>query len=83
MTGKDLIIYILQNDLENEDLFSDGRFLGLLTVEEMAAQLEVGAATILTWYDLGILDGVNIGGTIFFPKRRRRPKIDAVTEGNE
>ena len=68
MTGKDLIIYILQNDLENEELFSDGRFLGLLNAEETAARLETGAATVLLWYATGMLDGINIGGTIFFRK---------------
>ena len=75
MTGKDLIIYILQNNLENEDLFGDGRFLGLLNVEETAARMNVGPATIMLWYATGMLDGVNIGGTIFFRRDIADPRL--------
>ena len=74
MTGRDLIIYILANGLENEELFADGRVLGLLNAEETAAKLNVGAATVLLWYATGMLDGVNIGGTIFFRKDIADPR---------
>lgn len=74
MTGKDLIIYILQNNLENEELFTDGTFLGLLNVEEAAARLDVGTATVMLWYATGMLDGINIGGTIFFRKDVVNPR---------
>ena len=74
MTGKDLIIYILQNNLENEDLFSDGRFLGLLNAEETAARFNVGTATVMLWYVTGMLDGMNIAGSIFFRKDVADPR---------
>ena len=36
MTGRELIVYILQNHLEDEPIVNDGKILGLLTVEEAA-----------------------------------------------
>ena len=33
MTGRDLIIYILENELEDKPVVLDGGFLDLLTVE--------------------------------------------------
>ena len=75
MTGKDLILYILQNDLENEELFKDGRFLGLLSVEETAAKLNVGTATVMLWYITEMISGINIAGTIFFPKDVIDPRL--------
>ena len=38
MTGRDLIIYILENNLENEPVYKDGRLLGFLTVTEAAVE---------------------------------------------
>ena len=42
MTGRDLIIYILQNDLEGEVVLKDGIFVGLVSDEEVAARFGVG-----------------------------------------
>ena len=50
MTGKDLIVYILKHNLENEVMFSNGYLLGFLTAEELAAKLNVGSETIKIWY---------------------------------
>lgn len=46
MTGRDLIIYILANGLEDEEVFQDGKFIGFVTAGEAAAKLGVGVATI-------------------------------------
>lgn len=69
MTGRDLIIYILQNGLEDEPIVKDGKFIGFLTVVEAAQKLNVGSATILTSIRLGKLEGVEIGYTIYIPAR--------------
>lgn len=66
MTGKDLIFYILENDLENEVVIKDGVFIWLMTELEAAAKFNVGVATIRTWYELGLLEGIQIGDSIFF-----------------
>lgn len=52
MTGKELIIYILQNDLENSVIFQDGETYGFTSVGKAAVELEVGLATIESWIDM-------------------------------
>lgn len=42
MTGRDLIIYILQNNLEDEEMFIDAKCLGFLDENDVAAKFEVG-----------------------------------------
>lgn len=65
MTGRDLIIYILANNLEDEFVFKDGKFIGFVTVGEAAAKANVGDATIYAWITQGWLNCVVIGGTIY------------------
>jgi hypothetical protein len=68
MTGKELIIYILKNNLENEEVFKDGKIIGFLTIEEAAAKWGVGVETIRMWNSMSIIDGISIGKTIYVPK---------------
>lgn len=65
MTGKDLIIYILQNNLEDEPIVKDGKFIGLLTDIEFAAKLDVGVAAVHAMIKLGAIEGVQLGGSIY------------------
>lgn len=74
MTGRDLIIYILKNNLEDEPVFIDGIVLGFLTVEEAAVKLGVAVSTIYIWIGQGVLDHIQIGGTYFVPAKCERPK---------
>lgn len=67
MTGRDLIIYILQNGLEDEPIFKDGRFIGFMTTKEAAAKMNVGVATIYVWVVQGRLPGVFVGDAIYIP----------------
>ena len=67
MLGKDLIIYILQNNLENSPVFEDGKIIGFLTEEEAAVKFGVGTATIQIWVQLEFLDGVRIGDVLYIP----------------
>ena len=50
MTGKEIIIYILQHGLENEDV-------AFMSVEEAAVLYKVGSATIRAWFETGLLKG--------------------------
>lgn len=61
MTGKDLIIYILENGLENEPVYKDGTFVGFLTVSDAAVRLGVGPVTIHALVSMGKLDYILIG----------------------
>lgn len=67
MTGRDLIIYILENNLENEPVFADDKLLGFMNVHEAALKFGVGSATIELWYKLKIIPGVEIGQKIYIP----------------
>ena len=67
MTGRELIVYILQNGLEDVDVFMDGKFVGFATAEEAAAKKQVGVATIQAWMELGYLDGVTIKPGVYIP----------------
>lgn len=65
MTGKELIYYILSNNLENEEVnFSEG-FLNLMTEEEAAVKYNVGTATIRTWLALDMIKGVKVGNKYY------------------
>ena len=65
MTGRDLIMYILSNGLENEPVFKDGAFVGLLTIEQAAIKLDTGVESIRGLYVLGMITGVIIGGELY------------------
>lgn len=65
MTGRDLIIYILKNNLEDEPVFKDGKILGFLTQEEAALKFGVGPATVELWYKLQMIEGITLGERIY------------------
>lgn len=77
MTGKDLIIYILENDLEDELVFDTTRvgkeLLGFMTPMDAAIKFGVGVSTIRVWYQLGKIDGFEIGDTLFIPANHKNP----------
>ena len=75
MTGKELILYILENDLENEDIIKDGVFIWLMDEKEAAIKFDVGVATIRAWYVCGQLDGIKIGDHLYFFRNAKDPRF--------
>ena len=73
MTGRDLILYILSNGLENEPIVKDGKLLGFMTVDEAAAKMHVGAATIHVWIYQRRLNYISIGDAIYIPANSPSP----------
>ena len=67
MTGRDLILYILDNKLENEEVFKDGKLIGFMSVPECAVKFGVGIDTVKTWVELKILRGYKIGNEFYIP----------------
>lgn len=67
MTGRDLILYILENGLENDPVFKDGGFIGFLTPTEVATKMAVGVFTIYAWMDMGLLEYVEVNGVRYVP----------------
>lgn len=74
MTGRELIIYILENHLEDEVVCADGKILGLLSIEEAAKKFDVGTATIVALYRLGMIKGVEIGNEIYILANEKHPE---------
>ena len=69
MTGRELIMFIMQNKLE------DTVVLELMSESEAAAKFDVGIATIRVWYDYGyITGGLDIGGTLYLLKDTPDPR---------
>ena len=68
MTGRDLIIYILSNGLEDEPVVKDGKLIGFLSEEEAAVALEMGVQSVRTLYILGRIDCIFVGDKMFIPK---------------
>ena len=75
LTGRELIIYILQNHLEDEPIFDDGIFLGFMSEMEAAVKFNVGTATIRVWYERGMLKGIKLGDVIYIPVNATRPEV--------
>lgn len=67
MTGRELIVYILENGLENEPIFKDGEILGFMSAGKAAEAFNVGLATIHVWAELGMIRHIVIGDTIYIP----------------
>lgn len=80
MTGREFILYILSNNLENEQLFDkDGTFIGFMTIEEAAVKFGVGSSTVNTWVLLGRLRAVMIGNKMYIPVNAELKEVsDAV-----
>lgn len=74
MIGRELMIYILENGLEDEEIFKDGKFIGFMTAEEAAVKFDVGVQTIIAWISTGVLQVVKIGDTMFIPQNATNPK---------
>lgn len=73
MTGRDLITYILENKLEDEPVFKDGKLIGFITVEEAAVKFGVGINTVKTWFKLAMIDGVKLGDKVYIPANEESP----------
>ena len=73
MTGRELVVYILENHLEDEQVCKDGKVLNLLTQDEFAERCHVGVATVKTWYELHMINGIKIGDVIYILPNAKLP----------
>lgn len=74
MTGKELILYILQNNLEDTVVLQNGVFIGFMSEEEAAVKFGVGIATIRAWYYCNWIKGTQIGDSLYFLKDVADPR---------
>lgn len=75
MTGKELIINILENNLVNEEVFKDGKFVGLMTEEEAAETFDVGVSTIRVWIKMNMLKSVTLYDKRYIPANAADPRL--------
>ena len=68
MTGKELILYILQNNLEDTVVLDGGVFIGFMTDRELAVKCSVGIETVRAWYLRKMIEGTKIGDSLYFRK---------------
>ena len=80
MTGKELILYILQNNLEDTVVLDGCVFLGFITEDEMAVKFDVGVETVRAWYQCRMIEGSKIGDSLYFRKDIADPRITKQTE---
>ena len=72
MTGRDLIVYILTNHLENAEI-RNGKLMvsgnDFMKDEQVASILGVGMSTIKVWYENDYFEGARREeGVIYIPK---------------
>lgn len=60
MTGRELVIHILSNGLEDADISEL-----FIAEEEAAVKLNVGIATVKTWASLGLIHCIVIDGKTY------------------
>ena len=74
MTGRELIIYILQNNLEDEEVFKNGNPFGFMNIWEAAKYFNVGIFTVKAWIDNKKISYINIGDEIYVQTNGKNPK---------
>lgn len=67
MTGKDLVIFILNNNLLDVELNSEVKNL-VLTVDEAAVKLGISTTSLLDMIKLGLVDSISFNDTIYVSK---------------
>ena len=72
MTYRDLILYILENGLEDTPVFQNGKIAGFQTVPEAAVKFGVGESTIRAWISLGQIDAVLLNDVWYIPENAER-----------
>ena len=78
MTGRELILYILENNLEDEPVIKDDKIMGFLTSLEAAAKFNVGVGTVDAWANLGYIDSVRFMDELLIPANTKvKEKNDA------
>lgn len=76
MTGKELAVYILTNNLENLSVKYIFSTL-FMSADEAAAKFKVGSSTISAWYSLMLIDGFELNGGLYLLRDSADPRLKA------
>lgn len=73
MTGRELIIFILENNLEDVSIFDGDMLPGLMTLDEAAVKWHSGRNTLKALFEMGKIPGVIIDEKIYIHKSVENP----------
>lgn len=65
MDGRELIIYILKNNLEDEEVFSEEFWSRMPSPMTVAIKFKVGVSTVEAWIETRQLDAIKFNGKTF------------------
>ena len=71
MTGRELILHILTNHLEDADISEL-----FMTEDKTAVKLNVGPATIQAWAELGLIQRICINGNTYVLPSKTLAKLE-------
>ena len=81
MTGRELIVYILQNNLEDEEIELDSGFFGFLTETEAAVKFKVGMVTMRAWCMMDLIDCIKVGDDYYIRPDALPPTLKRESTG--
>lgn len=82
MLGRDLVTFIMKNNLLDTDVFEDGKLIGYISEEEAGTKFGVGAATIRVWVNQGRLNGLRINDTVYIQYDSEDPRLKEKSPSN-
>ena len=75
MTGRELIIFILDHHMEDCKIFENGSVIGFITAKEAAINFDVGVETIIAWIGEEKIIGVQIADQYLVSAFAEDPRI--------
>ena len=84
MTGRELMMFILENNLENENIFSENILSSIcMSASEAAIKFDTGISTINTWIKTGMIPSLTIDGITYVYKNAVDPRLSIKSEGKK
>lgn len=76
MTGRELVNFIMDNHLEDEQVFDRaGHLIGFINEDDAAIKFGVGPSTIKAWVNMGVMEGFNVNGLVYIPASTEDPRL--------
>ena len=79
MNGRELIIYILKNNLEDEEVFSEEFWARMPSPMTVAIKFNVGVATVDTWIANKQLEAIEFNGKTYVTPESLRKFTEKVS----
>lgn len=74
MTGKELVMYILENDLLDEEIVKDNVPIFLMSLEDASCKFGVGPMTVRVWIAERKIDSCAIGNQLYIYVNAKDPR---------